>query len=509
MLHTVDELVIVLFIVIVQAVSLVSGGILIDASHRIQFSRRLQQLQRYRTFLSCFVWASFAIGLLVIVASVMGVDITLMTRGEDLLPIAIWAVVNTLLWFLGAAFVRPVVPLVGIQHSLDELRSVDRKLFRVRMTGWVLILLPFLVLFSPLLIFLVLIVIAAVFILTGKRRTNQGMVLWTLAVSVAKGLPLPEELSALADVFSRGHRDKTRRLSELLHEGVPLDVALEGVPGVVPQFAVLAAQMGTKNGTLPKSLRDAAVRHTTQAQWLGTGIFSPTLAVTYLLIIPSIAGFIISGIMIFIIPKYKKIFDGFEVELPEVTVTVIEISDFFAEYFFLFVPLLALLPVGAVLVAVAYYRGWGEFDIPYFSRCFRRLDLPEILRNLANTVDSESPLEDSLTVLKRNHRRKFIRNSFGQVLLKCLQGDDCWYAMREAHLLTGNEVAVLRSAQRVGNLSWALEELAESIERRVSYRWLMVWEIAQPAVVLLLGLGIGMVCIAFFLPLIQLLNDMS
>ncbi|MCH7686188.1 MAG: type II secretion system F family protein, partial [Planctomycetes bacterium] len=488
---------------------LASGWILIDASHRVQSSRRLQQPQRYRTQLSLFVWASCAIGLTVIVVSFIGVDFALITRGEDLLPVAIWAVVNTLLWFLGAVFVKRAAPLVGIQLSLDELRSVDRKLFRVRMTGWVLVLLPILVLFSPGMMILVLIAIAAVFILTGKRRANQGMVLWTLAVSVAKGLPLPEELTALADGISGGHRDKTRRLSELLHEGVPLDVALAGVPGVVPQFAVLAAQMGTKNGTLPKALRDAAVRHTAQAQWRGTGIFSPTLAVAYLLIIPTIAGFIVNGIMIFIIPKFKKIFEGFDVELPEVTVIVIEASDFFMEYLFLFVPLTAVLPLGAVLVAVAYYRGWGEFDIPYFSRCFRRLDLPGILRNLANTVASGSPLEDSLAVLNRNHRRNFIRNSFGRVLLKCQQGDDCWYAMKEAGLLNDHEVAVLRSAQRVGNLSWALEELAETIERRVSYRWLMVWEIAQPAVVLILGLGLGLICVAFFLPLVELLNNMS
>jgi len=158
---------------------------------------------------------------------------------------------------------------------------------------------------------------------------------------------------------------------------------------------------------------------------------------------------------------------------------------------------------------VAYYRGWGEFDIPYFGRCFRRLDLPGILRNLANTVASGQPLEDSLVVLNRNHRRKFIRNSTGQVLLKCQQGDDCWYAMKDAGLLNGHEVAVLRSAQRVGNLSWALEELAESIERRMSYRWLVVWEIAQPAVVLILGLGMGLLCVALFLPLVELLNNMS
>ena len=509
MLHTVYDLVVILFLVIVQAVSLVSGGILLNASHRVQSSRRLQQPERYKTFLSRFVWALFATGLLVIVASVVGVAIAPGTRSEDLLGVAIWAVVNTLLWFLGAVFVKHVAPLVGIQFSLEELRSVDRKLFRVKITGWVLVLLPFLILFSPMLIFLVLIVIASVFILTGKRRTNQGMVLWTLAVSVAKGLPLPEELRALADGLSRGHREKTRQLSELLHDGVPLDVALDGVSGVVPQFAVLAAQVGTRNGTLSKSLRDAAVRHTAQAQWRGAGVFSPTMAVAYLLIIPAIAGFIVSYLMIFYIPRFKKIFEGFDVELPEVTMIVIEASDFFMEYVFLFVPLTALLPIGAVLVAMAYYRGWGEFDIPYFSRCFRRLDLPGILRNLANTVASGSPLEDSLAVLNRNHRRHFIRNSFGQVLLKCQQGDDCWHAMREAGLLNVHEVSVLRSAQRVGNLSWALEELAETIERRVSYRWLMLWEIAQPAVVLILGLGMGLICVAFFLPLVQLLNQMS
>ncbi len=92
---------------------------------------------------------------------------------------------------------------------------------------------------------------------------------------------------------------------------------------------------------------------------------------------------------------------------------------------------------------------------------------------------------------------------------KCQSGDDCWYALHDAGLLTGNETAVLRSAQRVGNIPWALDQLAESIERRFSYRSQFVVELVHPAVVIVLGVGVGMIFLAFFSPLTSLIQHLA
>ena len=88
-------------------------------------------------------------------------------------------------------------------------------------------------------------------------------------------------------------------------------------------------------------------------------------------------------------------------------------------------------------------------------------------------------------------------------------GEDPWQAMRSQRLLTQHEMAALRSAQQVGNLPWALDQLAESLERRISFRWKSWMELLQPVIVIVLGFSVGFICIALFLPLVKLLNDLS
>ena len=350
-------------------------------------------------------------------------------------------------------------------------------------------------------------VIAAIQLSVGRRHADQAAVLWTLAIALDKQLPLVQELEAVADTLSKRHAAKTRRLAKGLESGDSLCEALRGAPGVIPRAAILAAQVGEETGVLPAALRDAAIRHAKSGPGTGTGFASVSLAYPFALLLFTLL--IFNGLLYFVIPKFKKIFHDFGFELPAFTRGVLQVADVFNDYPILYLLILGL-PLAVTVWAVnAYGRDWGEQDIPLVGRWFRRLDVPGVLRNLAATVAADCPLEDALSVLSREHRRQALRKALSQSYEKIRQGDDCWYTLRDAGLLTAHEVAVLRSAQRVGNLPWALRRLAETIERRLSHRWLTVLEVAQPVGVLGLGLIVGVIEIAFFAPLISLIQALS
>lgn len=490
------------------------GWLLLRTSRKILSTRKLIDPERFRTSLSLlsvlflFFGVLFKIAVIAILSSEM--------RSDDPSPFFVsgWAAGNAILFLVAGVTLWMAKEGIGRQLSIEEYSRQERRANNLRFTGFAFFVWPLTILvltglffmLFPGLLLLFLILIAWRFIRVGKRRSDQGMVLWTLAVSVAKGLPLAEELDVLADGFSGSQRRKFHRVAELLREGMPLAEALERIPGVVPQFAVLAAQVGTENDTLTESLREAAARHALYAQGAKLRSYSPTLVMMYLVVVPIVMMTIVTGIMIWIIPKFKKIFHDFDMEFPFETVAYIETTDFVAQYWYLIIP---------VPVALYFYLsrksfcGWGESDIPLVGRWFRRLDLPGVLRHLAHSVRVGKPMEGALAVIGAKHCRKAVRKSLAEVHRKCRQGDDCWYAMRDTGLLTNREVAVLRSSQRVGNLSWALKELAETIERRTSYRWMMILEFAQPAIVLLVGLLVLWTCLAFFMPLVHLLNDLS
>lgn len=357
------------------------------------------------------------------------------------------------------------------------------------------------------LFFMIPLTVAGIQLFVGKRHADQTAVLWTLAIALDKQLPLAEELDAVADTLSKRHAAKTRRLVEHLWAGDSLSKALAGVPGVIPRVAILTAQINEQNDALPTAMRDAAVRHAKSGPG-GSGGFS-AVSLMYPLAILHLTVLIFSFLMYFIIPKFKKIFDDFGSEMPELTVDVIQFSDVMVQFSFLPILIIGLPLVLGTWAVDAYCRGWGESDVPLVGRWFRRLDVPGILRNLAMTVTADRPIDDALLLISRVHRGKAVRSATKLAYETSRQGDDCWYALRDAGLINVREVAVLRSAQRVGNLPWALQQLAETIERRISHRWLTILEFVQPLVVLVMGVIIGVLVLSLFIPLISLLNELS
>ena len=82
-------------------------------------------------------------------------------------------------------------------------------------------------------------------------------------------------------------------------------------------------------------------------------------------------------------------------------------------------------------------------------------------------------------------------------------------SMRRQRLISTTEHALLQSAERVGNLSWALRMVADRRTRRFSYRMQLLFQILSPIVVLILGAGVMLFVVGLFIPLVELIVNLS
>jgi type II secretory pathway component PulF len=89
------------------------------------------------------------------------------------------------------------------------------------------------------------------------------------------------------------------------------------------------------------------------------------------------------------------------------------------------------------------------------------------------------------------------------------QGADVWQSMSAADMLTPPEVRVLASAERVGNRSWALKQLAFGKTRRTMWRLERLSELVLPAVVIVLGVFVLIQALSIFLMLTQILHQLA
>lgn len=341
------------------------------------------------------------------------------------------------------------------------------------------------------------------------QNTRQGGLLWAMAIGARTGRPLGEVVETYADGSKGRWRIQLYRLADCLKCGQSLPDALEECRSTLPPDVVTAIRVGWEAGDLGNALEHIAVQFTKDLDAAPHVVHRMFLYLGGMFLL--LAG-IVSFVMYYIIPKFKKIFLDFGTELPAVTKLVIFIGDMIASTPLTFV---ALALVAVMWVSVSLSSGLGLRSLLYrwpfvwLRRVFPRFESPEILRNFRIGIESERPLDAVLSIVLRCHPDFWVHKRLVRVEDSIKDGADCWISLYETGFLKRNEAAVLLSAQHAGNLPWALDVIAENIERRTEYRLRVLTDFVRPAVVFAFGLAVAFVGLAFFMPLIKLLNDLS
>lgn len=333
---------------------------------------------------------------------------------------------------------------------------------------------------------------------------RRGSLLWILVVAVEKQLPLIPVLEAYARDVGPRWGAYALQLVAALRSGLSLPDALKSVPDAVPRSAILAAQVGAETGTLGPALRLAAQSHADRQDATLTNVRGFLAYVTALAVLVTL---IVGFVMYWIIPKFNKIFEDFSTELPFSTKLVIASSDWIVNYFYLvFLTLAVLVGVGYTLYSANRADACGEV---WLGRWFPWRWFPDIERLISVACDAGRPIGATLSSLVAHHPSAAIRTALREVQGETEAGNDLWVSLAVRGLIRRADASVLVAAERVGNLPWALRNVAEHTERRAEYRKRLTYELLQPAAIVLIGLLIGYIVIALFMPLMKLVADLS
>ena len=333
---------------------------------------------------------------------------------------------------------------------------------------------------------------------------KQKALLRVLATAAAERLEVAPLVAALSIEERDRFRWRLRRLARRLSAGIPLADALEQTPGALSDEQTLAVRFGEQSGTLAATLngllddKDQASQRIISRLWqIGT----------YAAVVLAIFVFILSFILIKIIPSYQAIFDDFELDLPRVTVQMIAASNAFVNYWFL-MPLM-LLP----LVWFMFFgRARRYFQRNISSRLLRpiaQLRSANVLSLLAGNTRSGRPVAGALSTLARYHFDEKIRHKLLFVRNEVEQGSDVWQSMAAAKLISSEEARALDKASSADSRSWTMERLAALRRNRVERRIDTYVSLLQPAMILLMAAAVLFIAVACLSPLFDLTSSLT
>lgn len=236
-------------------------------------------------------------------------------------------------------------------------------------------------------------------------------------------------------------------------------------------------------------------------------------AMIYPVAVIVVATAIVTGIMIWIIPKFKAIFLDFGTELPTMTKILIKASDYISKYWYL----LFALPVALFLFVKIirknkigeYIVDWIKLRIPLTGKIIRKAITARICRTLGTLIASGVPILDALNIVRDTAGNAVYRKAFEHIYAAIREGEPMAIPLKETRITDDIVVNMVDVGEETGALDAMMYKVADTYDEEVRVLVDGLVKLLEPLITVVLGLFVGFIVIALFMPLIKLITDMS
>jgi type IV pilus assembly protein PilC len=296
---------------------------------------------------------------------------------------------------------------------------------------------------------------------------------------------------------------------EDVESGMTLSEAFGKHPKTFDRLYVNMVKAGEAGGALEVILQRLA-EFKEKAQSLKKKIIG---AMVYPAVVIFVAIAILTFIMVMIVPKFKKIFDEFGLQLPQATKTLIDISTWMSNYWY-FIP---LFPLGVYLLlklirltrAGNYALDRITLWIPVVGSLVEKTIVARTMRTLGTLIASGVPILEALSIVRETANNAVFERMFQRVLESIREGDTIADPLRESRLVDDMVVNMVEVGEETGDLDTMLYKVADFYDEEVDNTVKALISLLEPMMIVFLGGVIGGIVISLFLPLIKLLEGLS
>ncbi|MEZ6051747.1 MAG: type II secretion system F family protein [Planctomycetaceae bacterium] len=333
----------------------------------------------------------------------------------------------------------------------------------------------------------------------------------SVATLVSAGLPLESGLRALSEEApSSSLRLALRRMSDELASGQSPEQVLSRSQWGLPNYLSGLVRAGVQSGKLGEFLEQflLSVRRRRQASASFWRMMAYPLFLTPLVLL------IATAVLAFIVPQFQSIFSDFGVALPGMTQLLINLSHPFIVKSLLFgIPLFVLITI-AIVVSGPYIPGhatrlrWFQY-LPVLGTPSRMRGLSEFCSLLGLLVTGQIPLPEALAMTASALHDANLSQGARRLAARVEQGESLEAASLGLPQISAELKSLFRWEPRGAAFGDILMRAGEVYSARAQVQAGASLIILQPLIFLGLGLFIGFIVLALFMPLVKLLNELS
>lgn len=342
---------------------------------------------------------------------------------------------------------------------------------------------------------------------SGKKLCTFTRQLSTLQDA---GLPILRSLRILEGQCKPGPlKSSLLGVIEDVESGSTLSEAMAKQPKAFDNLYVNMVKAGEAGGALEVILQRLA-EFKERAESLKRKVKG---AMIYPCAVITVATLIVGFIMYWIIPKFKKIFEDFGTDLPDMTKVLIGFSDAVVNYWYLgpAIPFAMWLMLKIIKKnkTGAFVVDWVSLRIPLLGMIFRKSIIARTCRTLGTLIASGVPILEALAITRDTAGNAVFYKAFEHIIAAIREGESMAIPLRETRTVDEIVVNMVDVGEETGALDNMLYKVADVFDEEVSVLVEGLVNLLEPLMVVILGLIVGFIVIALFMPLIKLLNDLS
>ena len=332
-----------------------------------------------------------------------------------------------------------------------------------------------------------------------------------LAVILQSGVPLAQGLLLIADNMTNQRlAGCVQHIAARLSAGEELSQSLRLYPKVFEPLAVGLIEAGEAGGILEQVLDRVALLLEERAKIRGQIIGAMIYPVIVLLLATTVS----LGLLIFIVPRFKTMFDGMGAELPALTSFLLELSKAITTLQFAIGA-----PITLIVVMVAFNRYYSTtqgryvidkliLKVPLFGDLILRSEMASMSDTLATLVNAGIPIVDGLQRCISASSNELTRRTLQQGISLVQQGQELNYSLGRSGMFPKLVISMIKIGEETGQLSFMLEKLAIFYKREVESTVTSLTKAMEPAVVFVVAGIVGTIVIALYLPMFSLITNM-
>jgi type IV pilus assembly protein PilC len=341
----------------------------------------------------------------------------------------------------------------------------------------------------------------------GSPVKQKDIVVFTrqFATMINAGLPIMQCLSILASQSDNKHfRKVIGEVKDDVESGSTLAEATRKHPGVFSDLYTSLVQAGEIGGILDVILQRLAT-YLEKAAQLKAKIKG---AMIYPACIVSVAVLVTAVLLIWVIPVFGQVFSEFGSKLPGPTRFVMAISDIFVANFVYIAMAPVLLAIG---LRYAYKTEGGRMaidrallKIPVFGALLRKAAVARFTRTLSTLVSSGVPILDSLQITSRTTGNRVVEEAIVNARSSIASGRTISDPLIESKVFPPMVCQMISVGETTGALDAMLGKIADFYDDEVDNMVANLMSLLEPMVIMFLGVVIGGLVIAMYLPIFRL-----